>query len=152
MMDADALYHVSQSDLKGLPKNKSVITPHFQEFKTLFRGVNLSSSEKNVAEAVKRIQEVVILKGNGSLIGVGETVYKNQTGSSALATAGSGDVLTGLIVGLMAQGVSVEESARLGVFLHGLAGDLAEADLGTHSVIASDIILHISAAFKALIG
>jgi NAD(P)H-hydrate epimerase len=79
-------------------------------------------------------------------------MYFNSTGNSGMATAGSGDVLTGILVGLLAQGYTPEETAKLGVFLHGLAGDLALSEQTEESLIAGDIICHIGEAFRTLKG
>jgi NAD(P)H-hydrate epimerase len=77
-------------------------------------------------------------------------VMFNPTGNAGMATAGSGDVLTGIITGLLAQGYQPKEACMIGVYLHGLAGDLAAADLGEESLLASDIISYMPRAFKRL--
>ncbi len=77
-------------------------------------------------------------------------VLFNATGNAGMATAGSGDVLTGIITGLLARGYKQQDACVLGVYLHGLAGDLAANDLGEESLMASDIIQYIPRAFKRL--
>ena len=77
-------------------------------------------------------------------------VMFNPTGNAGMATAGSGDVLTGIITGLLARGYKPQEACMVGVYLHGLAGDLAAADLGEESLLASDIIRYLARAFKRL--
>lgn len=91
---------------------------------------------------------VVALKGCNTLVTDGQEVYTNRTGNPGMATAGSGDVLCGIIAALVAQGVPPFPATKLGVFLHGLAGDLAAAETGMHGLIASDIIRHLPDAFK----
>lgn len=91
----------------------------------------------------------MILKGHNTAIctPAGE-VYFNTTGNAGMATAGAGDVLTGILTSLLAQGYSPLDTCILGVYLHGLAGDKAEQRLGQHALIASDIILHLHEAFR----
>ena len=78
------------------------------------------------------------------------TVFFNTTGNPGMATAGSGDVLTGILLSLLAQRYSPEEAAVLGVYLHGLAGDLAAEEIGQEALIASDITEHLGKAYAAL--
>ena len=77
-------------------------------------------------------------------------MYFNPTGNAGMATAGSGDVLTGIIAGLLAQGYSQEDASLIGMYLHGLAGDLAVRDLGQESLIASDLIEYLPKAFARI--
>ena len=79
-------------------------------------------------------------------------VYINSTGTPALATPGSGDVLTGIIAGFAAQGYEMERSAAMGAYVHGLAGEKAEVTLGQYSVTASDIVAHIGPAIKEIMS
>ena len=90
---------------------------------------------------------IVVLKGAYTLIVTPEHLYVNRTGTPALATAGSGDVLTGIITGLLAQGYSPLEAAQSGVFLHGLTADLTAAEIHPRSFIASDIIDNLGRAY-----
>ena len=82
----------------------------------------------------------MLLKGPQTLISAGADTYMNPTGNPGMATGGSGDVLTGVIAGLLAQGLAAPQAARLGVYLHGLAGDAARERLGAYSVIARDLL------------
>lgn len=93
----------------------------------------------------------MVVKGHYTQIctPTGDVLF-NPTGNAGMATAGSGDVLTGIITSLLAQGYLPAEAAQLGVYLHGLAGDLAAEDLGEESLIASDIINYLPKAFKRL--
>ena len=99
----------------------------------------------------ERLHGYVIVKGHYSAICLpdGHIVF-NSTGNAGMATAGSGDVLTGIITGLLARGYEAADACIVGVYLHGLAGDLAANDLGEESLIASDIIQYLPQAFKRL--
>jgi ADP-dependent NAD(P)H-hydrate dehydratase len=90
----------------------------------------------------------VALKGTGTVVTDGERVYVNTTGNPGMATAGAGDVLTGVVAALMGQGLGSFEATVLGVHVHGLAGDIAASRLGQISVIATDIIDALPEAFK----
>jgi NAD(P)H-hydrate epimerase len=94
---------------------------------------------------------IVVLKGAHTSITMSNgTCFFNTTGNPGMATAGSGDVLTGIILSLLAQRYSPEEAAVLGVYLHGLAGDLAADEIGQEALIASDITEHLGKAFFSL--
>ncbi len=101
-------------------------------------------------ELAARCGVVVVLKGHHTLITDGRRQARNTTGNPGMATGGSGDVLTGVITALACQGLAVYEAARLGVYLHGLAGDLAAAELGQVSLIASDLVRFLPRAFQSL--
>lgn len=90
----------------------------------------------------------MLLKGHSTLITDGNSVYRNASGNPGMATGGSGDVLTGIIAALIGQGLSSFDAAVLGAYVHGLAGDLAADKLGETSLIASDILDFLPAAFK----
>jgi NAD(P)H-hydrate epimerase len=148
--DADALNILAEHPewLAHLPKN-SLITPHPGEFDRLTRNHN-SEYERLLSQIdfAKAHQLIVILKGAYTRIATPEgQVYFNPTGNPGMATAGSGDVLTGILLGLLAQRYEPMEAALLGVYLHGLAGDLAAKELGFEALIASDIIANLGAAF-----
>ena len=98
-----------------------------------------------------KINCVVVLKGAHSAIASPDgKVYFNSTGNAGMATGGSGDVLTGILIGLLSQGYSSTEAAILGVYIHGLSGDLAAADLGLDSLIAGDLIDFLPYAVKKI--
>jgi NAD(P)H-hydrate epimerase len=148
--DADALNILAEHPewLAHLPKN-SLLTPHPGEFDRLTHKHN-SEYERLLSQIdfARKHQLFVILKGAYTRIATPEgQVYFNSTGNPGMATAGSGDVLTGILLGLLAQGYEPLEAALLGVYLHGLAGDIAANDLGYEALIASDIIANLGAAF-----
>lgn len=153
ILDADAINILG--DHKGwisqIPKN-TVFTPHPEEMKRL--GICNSDSYSILLEAMhfaQRYHFYMVLKGHYTAICTPHgKVYFNPTGNSGMATAGSGDVLTGIILSLTAQKYSIEKACRLGVYIHGLAGDLAAEQLGEHSVTASDIIAYLPKAFELL--
>lgn len=153
VVDAGALTAIGK-DWKILRKRKhsTIVTPHPGEMARLV--------DKTVEDVQNRREElakkyasvsgaVVVLKGKNSLITDGKEVFINETGNAGMATAGSGDVLTGILAGLLAQGMEALDAARLGVYLHGLAGDIAAELMGEHSLIASDILDALPEAFQA---
>jgi ADP-dependent NAD(P)H-hydrate dehydratase / NAD(P)H-hydrate epimerase len=153
VLDADALNIISEDkslwDL--IPKN-SILTPHPKEFERLFGKSNNSQEmfDKQIDMAIEH-QVIIVLKGAFSRVCTPDgKIFINSTGNSGMATAGSGDVLTGIVTGLLAQQYSPCEAAVLGVYLHGLAGDLALCKQSKESLIASDIIEHIGEAYKTL--
>jgi hydroxyethylthiazole kinase-like uncharacterized protein yjeF len=154
VIDADALYALSPSGLKT--ESEAVITPHPGEMAHLLDS-SAAEVQKDRFGAVARAAEiygaVTVLKGAGTLIAHPDgRLFINTTGNSGMATAGAGDVLTGLIAALIAQGMVLYDAAVLGAYLHGLAGDLAAADKGKNSLVAGDIIDYLPAAFARLEG
>lgn len=151
VIDADGLNILAQTNIE-LDKN-TILTPHPKEASRL---LNCSSDEilENMELSAKRICEkyncITVLKSHQTIVTDGENLYKNNTGNSALAKAGSGDVLAGMIAGLLAQGLSPFEAGCLGVYLHGLSGDLAKNDLTEYGVLATDTIKYIPSAIKQL--
>lgn len=131
----------------------TIITPHPGEMMRLC-GRHIESSYHLLSEAVSLAinkQIYVVLKGHNTAICTPQgSVHFNPTGNAGMATAGSGDVLTGIILSLLAQGYLPLQACQLGVYLHGLAGDMASRETGEESLIASDIIRHLPHAFKSL--
>ena len=151
--DADALNMLGshRSWMQQLPKGL-ILTPHPKELDRM-EGNCADSYERLVkaSNLAERIQGYVILKGHYSALCMpdGHVIF-NSTGNAGMATAGSGDVLTGIITGLLARGYKQAEACLLGMYLHGLAGDIAAKDLGEESLIASDLIQYLPKAFKRL--
>lgn len=134
--------------LQQLPKGM-ILTPHVKELERLL-GQSIDSYERmtKALQLAEQIQGYVILKGHYTAICMPDGhVAFNSTGNAGMATAGSGDVLTGIITALLARGYKQREACILGVYLHGLAGDLAAEELGEESLIASDIINYLPKAF-----
>lgn len=154
VIDADAINVLSKSELSSFPSD-SVITPHPVELSRLINTPVKDIQNDRIKYAKLTAEKFgccVVLKGNQTVVCTKELeVFVNTSGNSALAKAGSGDVLTGIISGLMAQGVSVENAAKLGVYLHGLCGELASQDLSLYSVLATDQIDYIPQAIKKIL-
>jgi NAD(P)H-hydrate epimerase len=153
VIDADALNILSRNIklLKNIPP-LSILTPHTREFERLFgKFTNDFQKIEGALEKAKEFNIIIVLKGPYTFIATPSgTGYFNTTGNPGMATGGSGDVLTGFITGLLSQGYPSDHAAIAGVFIHGLAGDLAAAQLSEHSMIASDITDHLGAAFLTL--
>ena len=153
VLDADALNIISQHQnfFDFIPEN-SILTPHPKEFERLF-GSSADSLER-MKKASKKAQElgiIIVLKGANTLIATPDgKMYFNSTGNPGMAVGGSGDVLTGIIAGLLAQNYSSEDSALLGVFLHGLSGDLALSEQSQESLMPQDMIENLGTAFNLL--
>ncbi len=141
------------ADMMIIRKRQSptIITPHPGEMARI-TGKTIDDIQKKrqdfATKYAKLSGAVVALKGNGSIVTDGKEVYVNSTGNPGMATPGSGDVLTGVIAALVGQGMSPLEATKLGVYLHGLAGDLAAKEKGQHGVIATDMIDKLPDAFQ----
>lgn len=152
VIDADGLNILSENKswLENLA-SKAVLTPHRKELERL---IGNWSTEEEMIEKVKSFSNdydiVIVVKGAPTMIVYKTMVYVNSTGNQALATAGSGDVLTGIITGLLAQGYEEVDASILGVYLHGLTADLAVPETGYNSFTASDIIHYLGKAFLTL--
>ncbi len=151
VLDASALNILAANKtlLTKIPAN-SIITPHVKEFEKL---VGKSENEYDRLEKAKAFSKLyniyVVLKGaHSAVINPDGIIYFNSTGNPGMAKAGSGDVLTGILTALLAQGYQSKEAALLGVFLHGYAGDAAARKLSQHSLLASDIVDGITYFFK----
>lgn len=155
VLDADALNILSDNrELLPLVPAGSILTPHPKEFERLVGkwSDDFDRLEKQISLA-KQLKSVVVLKGaNTSVASPNGEVYFNSTGNPGMATGGTGDVLTGILTGLLAQGYSSIDTAIAGVYLHGLAGDIAARESGMVSLIASDLLEFLPAAFKKIIN
>ncbi|MEE2844179.1 MAG: NAD(P)H-hydrate dehydratase [Planctomycetota bacterium] len=159
IVDADGL-NLLASDSGGLPvpSGPRVLTPHAGEFARLLennhQGVDVdkihtrNDFEQAAVELAGESQTIIALKGNVTFVTDGSMKWQNKTGNAGMATAGSGDVLTGVIAALIGQGMQVCDAVRYGVQVHGCAGDLAAAELGMVSMTALDIVDFLSAAFQ----
>ncbi len=153
VFDADALNILSENPtwLSFLPAG-SILTPHPKEFERLAgKWDNDFDKLKKQRDFARRYNIYLVLKGAHTGICTPDgKCYFNSTGNPGMATAGSGDVLTGIITGLLAQGYTSGQAAVLGVYLHGLAGDKAAAKSGQEAIIAGDIINMLGKSFKWL--
>jgi ADP-dependent NAD(P)H-hydrate dehydratase len=164
VVDADALVALAERrDALARPGGPRVLTPHPGEFARLTgrspdaASQIASTNDRHRSEAASELaardstgRTVAVLKGHRTIVADAHRASVNQTGNPGMATGGSGDSLTGIITGLMCQGLSPWDAARLGVHLHGLAGDLAARQLGQVSLIARDLIDYLPAAFREL--
>jgi ADP-dependent NAD(P)H-hydrate dehydratase / NAD(P)H-hydrate epimerase len=155
VVDADALNILANNIewMSVVPFN-SIFTPHPGEFDRLVGGAeNGYERHKKQIEFSLRFNVIVILKGAyTSITSPDGFCWFNSTGNPGMATAGSGDVLCGIVLSLLAQGYAPLHSAILGVYLHGLAGDIAAEEIGVHSLIASDINNSIGKAYKQILA
>lgn len=151
VIDADALNIISANqNLLELLNHNTIITPHPKEFERLFGQTSSEFNRINLAiEQAKKYDITIVLKGHHTLIASKncKPVF-NSTGNAGLAKGGTGDVLTGILTALMAQGYEPFQAAVLGVYLHGLSADLACEKIARPSLVASDIIDHLPAAFS----
>lgn len=149
--DADALNALSRApEGLPLPTGPRILTPHPGEFDRLTGGGadrNMDRERLAIELAASR-RAVVVLKGHRTLVTDGERWQRNETGNPGMATAGAGDVLTGVITALLCQGLSPWDAARLGVHVHGLAGDCAARRLSMISMTAADIIDALPEAWR----
>ncbi len=152
VLDADALNAFAEHpDLLARGAAPRVLTPHPGELSRL-TGAPIADIQKRreaaAKEAASRFLGVVVLKGHKTVVTDGGRTYVNTTGNPGMATGGSGDVLTGVIAALIGQGLSPFDAARLGVYLHGMAGDIAAKSVGETSLMATDILDALPAAFR----
>ena len=155
VIDADGLNILADhlGWLRQLPP-RTVLTPHPREFQRLF-GESLSGFEmlKKARDAAQDYGIFIVLKGHYTAIYTPEgKTFINMTGNSGMATAGTGDVLTGVLLGLLAQGYREEDALRLGVYLHGRAGDIAAEALSEEGMTAGDVVECLPKAFKELVS
>jgi hydroxyethylthiazole kinase-like uncharacterized protein yjeF len=152
VIDADALNILSKNkEWFPLLQPKTIITPHPKELERLIGNWN-SDTEKIEKTIVfsKQYHLIIVMKGAPTYIIDGDTIYRNTTGNAALATAGTGDVLTGMITSLLAQSYEPINAAIMGVYLHGLTADIALPKTGYQSFTASDVIATIGKAFLSI--
>lgn len=152
VIDADGLNILSKNLEKVELKNK-VLTPHMGEFSRLTK-LTIEEIKENKIEIAKEFarkhRTVVLLKGNETIVTDGKRVYINKTGGPELATAGSGDVLSGIITSLLGRKIEPFKAASMGAYIHGLSGSIAKDKLGENSVIARDIVRNIPSAISKI--
>lgn len=152
VIDADALNILSKNRdlLAWIPKN-SILTPHPGELERL---IGSWENDYDKIEKAKQFSKehkcILLVKGAYTMVIHSDEVYINTTGNPGMGTAGSGDVLSGVLAGLQSQGYGSLSAALLGVYLHGLAGDLASEKLGLEAMMASDIVAHIADAYREI--
>jgi NAD(P)H-hydrate epimerase len=153
VIDADALNVLSENQFlyKSIPAH-SIITPHPKEFERLFGKTDSDFERMNLAlSKSKELNIYIVLKGHYTFIAAPDGQgFFNSTGNAGMATAGAGDVLTGIITGLLAQKYTSLNAAIFGVYLHGLAGDIAAKNISQEALIADDIIENLGSAFKEI--
>ena len=154
VIDADAINIIAGSDRlkEQIPKNRVIFTPHPKEFERL-AGKTANDYERleRLREFCRQHQCYITLKGSHTAIGTPDgNIFFNTTGNAGMATGGTGDVLTGIITALVAQHYNLQEACLLGVYVHGLAGDLALRTVGDISMTASDLVDHLPKAFLCL--
>jgi len=150
VLDASALsaYEGKADKLKNA-KAKLILTPHAGEFRKLQSGIRNEDLGINaVKDFAKRNSLTCLLKGHNTIVSDGKREYINKSGTPAMATAGSGDVLSGIISAFCARGFDPFEAAKFGAYVHGLAGELAEKEKGENGVTASDICEKIPTAIN----
>jgi NAD(P)H-hydrate epimerase len=156
VIDADGLNNLAKmKNWTSRLRAELILTPHPGEMKRLWEGLFREEMPGERQEQAGRLSErtksVVVLKGAGTVVSDGERVYVNKTGNPGMATAGSGDVLTGVIAALAGQGLGNFEAAVLGVYVHGWAGDIAAQKFGQVSLMTTDIIDCLPEAFLKLV-
>lgn len=154
ILDADALNCIAKRPalLNYIPTD-SILTPHAAEFDRIF-GVH-KNDECRLQKAIEMARKygvIIVLKGRyTAIVRRDGRVYFNSSGNAALATAGSGDVLTGLMLGFMAQGYAPEIASLISVYVHGVAGELASEEHGIHGVTAGDVAQNVGRAIKQIL-
>ena len=153
IIDGDGITAISKDiDIIKKRKEVTILTPHFGEMSRITK-TDIGEIQKNkvaiLLKTCKELNATIILKGAHTLIGYpDERIFINMSGNPGMATAGSGDVLVGTIAAMFGLGFSSEESTRMGVFMHGLAGDLAMRDIGEEGIIAGDIMNYLPEAVQ----
>jgi NAD(P)H-hydrate epimerase len=153
ILDADALnIMASQKDLLKMIPAGSILTPHPKEFERMFgESANDFDRIQLALKKAKELRVIIVLKGHHTFIATPDKKgFFNSTGNAGMATGGSGDALTGILTGLLAQGYSSVETAILGVYLHGLAGDIAAKKFSLEAMVAGDIIENLGEVFLSI--
>ena len=153
IIDAEGINKLNLNNLKA-HKQPVVLTPHYGEMsKLLNRDMDYIKTDiiKSSMNFSLEYNVYLVLKGARTIIACPDGhVYINTTGNPGMATAGSGDVLTGIIASFIGQGIEIKNALRMAVFIHGMAGDIVAGHLGEHSLIAGDIIRYLPGALKTI--
>ncbi len=161
VFDADGINNITRMELQPLVKDFSgnlIMTPHRGEAARLLGIPFIPAGEQAAAKAARHLAETyhatVVLKGHETIVcdPEGNLVCNRETGNPGMATGGSGDVLTGLIASLVGQGLPYIDAAIAGVYIHGMAGDLAAEKFGENGMVAGDIARALADAIKSIIG
>lgn len=155
IVDADALNCIMKYALYGnvtQSKANVILTPHMAEAARLLEVDRVLDDERKekALELSQSFNSTVVMKGNNTIVVSNEEIYFNETGNPGMATGGAGDVLTGIIAALAAQGYEPFEASKIGVYVHGLAGDICEAEIGQIGMTAIDILDKVPKAFKTI--
>ena len=156
VVDADGLNALARNlDVLDARKALSVLTPHPGEMARLCGFSSVGDVQKDRRSAALAFAQehgvLLVLKGHGSIVTDGKRIYTNATGNPGMASGGTGDVLTGLVAGLLCQGIEPFGAAQHAVFVHGLAGDMAAAQVGELSLIAEDVLQRVPDAFRNVV-
>jgi NAD(P)H-hydrate epimerase len=155
VLDADGLNAIARAPESLRRRDPLVVTPHPGEFSRLV-GIPVATIQADRESYAVRFAEqrgvILVLKGHQTLVTDGKRLYRNPTGNPGMATGGTGDVLTGLIAALIAQKVEPFAAAQLGVYLHGMAGDLARDAIGEICLTATDVIAMLPHAFQSVVA
>jgi NAD(P)H-hydrate epimerase len=152
VLDADGLNALADDpDILGTHAGPLIITPHPGEFGRLVKTetAKVQANRRDLAlQFADKYKLVLVLKGHRTIVTDGRRLYENTTGNPGMATAGSGDVLTGAVAAFLGQRLEPFEAAQLGVHIHGLAGDLARIDVGEIGMIAADLLNYLPRALR----